>query len=124
MEVAPFTIRDLFLDEDQFTPEDERQALFESLHTHTLYYLAQVYGKLEMSMESAGYCHVTLKRQLETKQYDQIEWSLNCATLAQYYLTVHDYVSARHCLGKDMYSLEVAGQGVGELKGITICLVA
>ena len=99
-EVAPFVIRDLFIDDEHLTPEEERQMAFESEHTHTLFYLAQIYDKLQKRSESAEYCYATLRRQLETRQFDSIEWALNCATLSQYYITVGDYMSTRHCLGK------------------------
>lgn len=78
--------------------EWEREKAFESLHTHTLFYLAQVYGNLNQAKVSAQYCRETLSRQLETKQFDNIEWSLNCATLSQYYLGIEAFPQARHCL--------------------------
>ena len=78
--------------------EDKRNMRFESLHTHTLYYLAQTYGNLGKAALSADYCHTTLGRQIMSKQYDAIEWSLNCATLSQYYLNTDNYRQARHCL--------------------------
>lgn len=77
---------------------DKRKMKFESLHTHTLYYLAQTYGNLGKAALSANYCHTTLGRQILSKQYDAIEWSLNCATLSQYYLNTDNYRQARHCL--------------------------
>jgi len=78
--------------------EWEREKAFESLHTHTLFYLAQAYGNLNQAKVSAQYCRETLSRQLETKEFDSIEWSLNCATLSQYYLGVEAFLQARHCL--------------------------
>ena len=78
--------------------DEKRKEKFESLHTHTLYYLAQTYGNLGKPMLSANYCHTTLGRQLLSKQYDAIEWSLNCATLSQYYLNTDNFKQARHCL--------------------------
>ena len=70
----------------------------ESLHTHTLYYLAQVYTNTGDSEKGAKYCHATLKRQLESGQYDAIGWSLHCATLSQYYISNNHFAQARHCL--------------------------
>ena len=79
--------------------EHQREAEFESTFTHTLYFLAQVEEGLGNSEHSAKYCHTTLLRQLETKQYDPVDWALNCATLSQYYITKDNYPMARHCLG-------------------------
>lgn len=78
--------------------EWEREQAFENLHTHTLFYLAQVYGNLGQAKASARYCQETLSRQLECKEFDAIEWSLNCATLSQYYLNMEHFEQARHCL--------------------------
>ena len=78
--------------------EEKRKEKFESLHTHTLYYLAQTYGNLGKPALSANYCHTTLGRQLLSKQYDAIEWSLNCATLSQFYLNTDNFRQAQHCL--------------------------
>lgn len=79
-------------------PDGEREKTFEDLHTHTLFYLAQVYGHLDQPQLSASYCQNTLSRQLETNAYDPIDWSLNAATLSQYYINVFNYPQARHCL--------------------------
>lgn len=76
----------------------EREATFEGLHTLTLFYLAQVYGNLEQAKLSAQCCQATLSRQLEAGEYDALEWSLNCATLSQYYLNTDHFPQARHCL--------------------------
>lgn len=85
--------------------EEKRKMRFESLHTHTLYYLAQTYGNLGKAAFSANYCHTTLGRQIMSKQYDAIEWSLNCATLSQYYLNTDNYRQARHCLASSEHIL-------------------
>ena len=85
--------------------EDKRKMQFESLHTHTLYYLAQTYGNLGKPALSANYCHTTLGRQMMSKRYDAIEWSLNCATLSQYYLNTDNYRQARHCLASSEHIL-------------------
>ena len=80
--------------------ELDREKAFESKHTLTLFYLAQVYGNLKQPRQSAQYCQTTLGRQLEAGpgEYDPVEWSLNCATLSQYYLTAENFPQARHCL--------------------------
>lgn len=80
------------------TSEWEREKAFEGHHTLTLFYLAQVYGNLKQSKLSAQYCRTTLSRQLESEDYDALEWSLNCATLSQYYMTCGNFAQSRHCL--------------------------
>lgn len=71
---------------------------FELVHTYTLYFLAQVYGNMGKSDTSALYCHATLHRQLESKQFDGVDWSLNSAALSQYFITNGKFAQGRHCL--------------------------
>lgn len=78
--------------------ESEREKAFESHHTMTLFYLAQVYGNLKQPRLSAQYCQTTLSRQLEAGEYDAIEWSLNCATLSQFHMSSGNFAQSRHCL--------------------------
>ena len=78
--------------------EETREKEFEGLHTHTLFYLAQVFGHLDQPRQSALYCQQTLCRQMETKEYDPLEWSVSCATLSQYHINTGGYRQARHCL--------------------------
>jgi hypothetical protein len=33
-----------------------------------------------------------------SKHFDPLDWATNCATLSQYYITNHDYATARYCL--------------------------
>lgn len=105
--------------------ENDREKAFENLHTLTLFYLAQVYGNLNQPKLSAQYCQNTLSRQLETQEYDAIEWSLNCVTLSQYYLSVDHFAQSRHCIAAasnilEKYMTEHApdpeGEGDDELK--------
>ncbi|XP_042237944.1 KIF-binding protein-like isoform X2 [Homarus americanus] len=70
----------------------------EKLHTLTFYYLAQVYGHLGAPDKSAWYCHSTLQRQLASKDYDPIDWSINAATLSQFYQGKEKFRVARHLL--------------------------
>ena len=89
---------------DSTISTNERREEFEQIYTHTLFYLAQIYGKLNDKNQSATYCRRTLERQLslyqngQTKYFDPLDWSTNCATLSQYYMTNHDYATARYCL--------------------------
>lgn len=114
---APVSIEEFFAlkDEDggdEGTVAHRRASNFEDAYTHTLYYLAQVYGKLEEIKKSSEYCHVTLCRQLETKKYNAIEWSLNAAMLSQYYMTQGDFTLSRHCLASSSVILTEAGEPV------------
>ena len=93
---APPTDRDWL--HGQLRDVGEREREFEDLHTHTLFYLAQVYANLDEPKLAAEYCQLTLSRQLETKMFDPIEWSMNVAGISQYYINVLNFPQARHCL--------------------------
>ncbi|XP_033100856.1 KIF-binding protein-like [Anneissia japonica] len=95
---APVYIHELLEKDCEEKDDHERWQEFEKLYTHTLYYLAQVYGGLKENHKSASYCQTTLQRQLQYDQYEPLEWALNCATLSQYYITESRYTQARHCL--------------------------
>ena len=86
--------------------EEQREKAFEALHTHTLFYLAQVFGHLHQPKQSALYCQQTLCRQMETREYDALEWSVSCATLSQYYLNTGHYRQSRHCLAAATHVLQ------------------
>ncbi|BFZ11716.1 hypothetical protein BsWGS_14755 [Bradybaena similaris] len=92
-----------------------RCVAFESIHTHTLYYLAQVYGKLDQSELSAKYCHMTLQRQLQAGDFNPVDWALNAATLSQYYLTAEKFQQARHCLASGSFIFESSKKSNDEL---------
>ncbi|XP_014227471.1 KIF1-binding protein homolog [Trichogramma pretiosum] len=93
---TPIDAPTLFEVEDVSTNSTKDE--LEKLHTLTLYYLAQVYGALEDLFKSAIYCHMTLKRQLEMNDYDSIDWSLNTATLSQFFMESKGFKQARHHL--------------------------
>ena len=84
----------------------KREKQMEANHTLTLFYLAQVYGNLKQTALSAQYCQTTLSRQLESGEYDPVEWSLNCATLSQYHVTSEMWPQARHCLASSSRVLQ------------------
>lgn len=89
--------------------ESSKWMLFESEHTQTLFYLAQVYQKSDDSAKASHYCQLTLRRQLQMKKYDPVEWALNAATLSQYYMLERDFSLARHCLASSMKIFEELG---------------
>lgn len=113
----PFTETEWLLGEE--VGEWGREKAFEGHHTHTLFYLAQVYGNLKQPKLSAQYCQTTLSRQLETREFDAIEWSLNCATLSQYYLNTDNYTQARHCLASASCVFSEVQKESGEEEGST-----
>ena len=95
---SPLNFNEIWRNPKSISSIAERESFFENLHTLTLYYLAQVYNHLGKTELAAKYCHTTLARQMETKQYGALEWSLNCATLSQYYVTQDKFSFARYCL--------------------------
>ena len=98
--VPPLFHKDILLTEEKITAKtlQEREAEFENQHTLTLYYIAQSYNNLGEREKSGKYCHITLLRQMETSQYESMDWALNCATLGQFYITKDMYNFARYCL--------------------------
>lgn len=105
---VPLEINDLFLLTDSETPQTKTDSCssLEQVHTLTLYYLAQIYSSLNDHVKAAVYCHTTLRRQLESKNFDPIDWALNAATLSQYFLEKNGYSQARHHLAAASYVLE------------------
>nr|CAD7259319.1 unnamed protein product [Timema shepardi] len=104
--MIPISIHNLFLMFDSEIPLGEEENSLEKTHTLTLYYLAQVYGNLNDHLKSAVYCHTTLKRQLEYKDFDPVDWALNSATLSQYFMEKGGFQQARHHLAAAVYILD------------------
>ncbi|XP_055638886.1 KIF-binding protein [Toxorhynchites rutilus septentrionalis] len=104
-ELEALTIYDLFGTKDEIE-KGKGMVLLEKNHTLTLYYLAQVYGYLENLEKSAHFCHLTLKRQLDYKDFEHIDWALNAATLSQYYFPRNCLSQARHLLAAASYMLD------------------
>ncbi|EDV21336.1 uncharacterized protein TRIADDRAFT_60261 [Trichoplax adhaerens] len=95
---SPYDEKDLLLPPELRADDVSRHKKFESSYTHALYYLAQVYTKQENDNLAAEYCHKTLSRQLESKDFDSLDWAINCATLSDYYTSKRNWNLARHCL--------------------------
>lgn len=89
-EKSPLTIYDIFGSDDEIEP-GKGAMLLERISTLTLFYLAQVYGGQGDLLRSAVYCHTTLGKQLQMKDYDSIDWALNAATLSQFFCTNKRY---------------------------------
>ncbi|KAA0717906.1 KIF1-binding protein -like protein [Triplophysa tibetana] len=82
----PMDLEDFFVPEGEGLSQQEKTRRFEMAYTHTLYYLAQVYKNLQQYERAGQYCHTTLQRQLEYKQFVPLEWAINAAILSQYYI--------------------------------------
>lgn len=91
---APLTIYDIFGTIEEIEV-GKGAAKLEKINTLTLFYLAQVFGNEGDLHKSAVYCHTTLRKQLELKEYDSIDWALNAATLSQYFCTNNRYKEVR-----------------------------
>lgn len=104
LEKEPINMSKLF--HVEIVNEQEAKTVLEKLHTLTLYYLAQIYGTLEDYLKSAIYCHMTLSRQLEYKDFESIDWALNAATLSQFFLEKESFSQARHYLSAASYILQ------------------
>ncbi|CAG9799897.1 unnamed protein product [Chironomus riparius] len=102
--IQPLTIFDVFGTSDEIE-KGKGQVSLEKTCTLTYFYLAQVFGQLGDLDTSAKYCHLTLNRQLELKDYDPVEWALNSATLSQYYFGKNMLKQSRHLLAASSYML-------------------
>ncbi|EQC27883.1 hypothetical protein SDRG_14304 [Saprolegnia diclina VS20] len=76
--------------------------LLGSAHTHTMFYLAQVYGHVGDAAASAHFCQQTLRRQLQAAGplTDELppDWVKNCLGLATFYTTTHAAATAIECV--------------------------
>lgn len=114
----PLTIFDVFGTSDEIEKGKGQESL-EKTCTLTYFYLAQVFGQLGDLETSAKYCHLTLNRQLELKDYEPVEWALNSATLSQYYFGKNMLKQSRHLLAASSfmlanYSTELEGKEMTE----------
>lgn len=104
--MAAVSFHDLFRTSSPEIPQPDAENMLEKLYTLTLYYLAQIYGSLNDHVKSAAYCHTTLKRQLESKDFDPVDWALNSATLSQYFMEKNGFSQARHHLAAASFILD------------------
>jgi tetratricopeptide (TPR) repeat protein len=103
---AAISFNDLFRTSNSEMPQPDAENMLERLYTLTLYYLAQIYGSLNEHVKSALYCHTTLKRQLESKDFDPVDWALNSATLSQFFMEKNGFSQARHHLAAASYVMD------------------
>lgn len=57
-----------------------------------------MYTKLQKNEKAVGYCAQTVKRQLETNEYEIKDWSTNCLNLAEYFIENNHFSQAEYCL--------------------------
>ncbi|GFS65510.1 KIF-binding protein [Trichonephila clavipes] len=93
--MRPYEFEDIFTMEND---ENKDWTAFEKVFTYSLYYLAQVYGHLHDDKKSAMYCREVLKRQLDSGEFETIDWVFNCVTLAHHYIQQNSFLEARHLL--------------------------
>jgi hypothetical protein len=60
--------------------------------------MAQAYGKLQQKDKAVTYCALTMKRQLETNEYEVKDWTMNCISLAEYFIEQNNFAQAEYCL--------------------------
>jgi hypothetical protein len=73
----------------------------EQNYTFTLFYLAQAYSKMNQKDKAAGYCAETMRRQIESGDYQTKDWAINAINMAEYYIE-HEF------LNQALYTLQVA----------------
>ena len=104
----PFEISELIILNHELNAS-KRRKIFEALYTHSLFFFAQVYGKLDEKEKSAYYCRLTLQRQLdeynekliekegesnnepadyhdERVVFDPLDWATHAAAISQYFM--------------------------------------
>ncbi|KAF0700906.1 Aste57867_8592 [Aphanomyces stellatus] len=67
-------------------------------YTHTLFYLAQLYGHLNAPEKSAMYCQLTLRHQLDDQKNLPPDWVQNCLHLSEYFLKQNQLPKASQCI--------------------------
>ena len=120
---------------------EKRRSNFEALYTHSLFFMAQIYGKMDEKEKSANYCQLTLQRQMdehcetveslenrdpdlitekdleqqpqEKVLFNSLEWATHAAAISQYYVIEDDFATARHCLCSAEAVLEVLNNETG-----------
>lgn len=72
--------------------------LLETKYTTTLFVMAQIHQKLNNIEEGMKYCAITMKRQLEAKEYQLKDWCINALTLSEAYLSREHFAQAEYLL--------------------------
>jgi hypothetical protein len=107
--------------------QTKREYNFESLYTHSLYFFAQIYGKLDDKHTAASYVQLTLQRLLdsynnaldqvpesndkkvdpfgEKVSFDPLEWATHTAAMSQYYLCEEDFATSRYVIFNESFKI-------------------
>jgi hypothetical protein len=94
---------------DTFTPPDSEffnfyidgginKKNFEHNYTLTIFYYAQAFTKLGFRKKAIKYCSLTLKRQIETDEYDLKDTIVNCINLSEFYTENQHYAQTEYIL--------------------------
>lgn len=71
---------------------------FEHNYTLTIFYYAQAFTKLNFRKKAIKYCSLTLKRQIEHKEYELKDSIVNCINLSEFYMENQHYAQAEYIL--------------------------
>jgi hypothetical protein len=66
----------------------------------------QVYEKTGDADSAGEHCHITLRRQLELKEYQALDWCVNAATLSHHYVVKSRFAEAKQHLCAARFVLE------------------
>ena len=64
LSIEPFLLQEIISIDSLTNKSMNRREEYEQIYTHTLFFLAQIYAKLNQKDQSASYCRLTLERQL------------------------------------------------------------
>jgi len=74
------------------------QKHLERNYTLTIFYIAQAYQRLNFKNKAAGYCSLTLKRQIDLNEYDLKDAVVNCINLADFYVENMHFAQTEYIL--------------------------
>lgn len=80
----------------------------EDIYTHNLFYLAQAYVHIGNAQKSSYYCRETLQRQFTSiwkNPREIIDWAKNSAGLADFYLSIGEFIKCSLALSSTEYAL-------------------
>ncbi|KAK2958570.1 putative KIF-binding protein [Blattamonas nauphoetae] len=80
----------------------------ESMHTLSLFYMAQIYGQLGDTDNGAAYCEMCLSRELESGDYVGLEWVSNCTNIIEHYRIRSQFERGFTCLTEAKRVLETS----------------
>ena len=111
------------LNQSHSTLYQESVQKMETSYTQSLYFAAQISQKMGEKKVSASYCIQTLKRQYLNGDCNQLDWSINAATLSQYFSHCGQFRIAQHLLASALYILdEYANKYGNEEESVQKCV--